>query len=384
MRATHFILIVATALSVGARAQPSDSYSALVEQSGTVVCGENPTESCELSCVAWAKAGKDGYLVFGNDKLPKSPKEASVFSIPYTGGEFKENGPRSYYSFPPFSRAMKFESMSVTPDGSYLVAMTGLDRYEERDPELDRFNLMIAWPAAAPDKAKVVSSSKRNEIESSRTLRQRLAKTIQKKLGDRTIYFKVEGMALLPENRILFGVREAGLNYTTFEYQVMLIEGRYTIRDGEFSLDEQTDFEIVRDFNEATRSLGQKLGLSSIEYDNVNKQLYLLTTFEENEGTRIGAYLWVIPDENGKLGTSPKLVRTSDGAPFLFPHKAEGMTVVDGGRVFIVHDDDRNATNVRIGGRNGGQLRARKLNEAAFDVVRICSARDAAACSVAR
>jgi hypothetical protein len=50
-------------------------------------------------------------------------------------------------------------------------------------------------------------------------------------------------------------------------------------------------------------------------------------------------YLWVLPDNNGMLGVSLQLVRTSDGLPFELPHKAEGLALLDDGRLFIVHDD---------------------------------------------
>jgi hypothetical protein len=39
-------------------------------------------------------------------------------------------------------------------------------------------------------------------------------------------------------------------------------------------------------------------------------------------------------------------------------------------------DDDRNMTNVRFGRKNGGQLRARRLNEAPFDILKVCYAQN--------
>lgn len=76
------------------------------------------------------------------------------------------------------------------------------------------------------------------------------------------------------------------------------------------------------------------------------------------------------------LGVSLQLVRTSDGLPFELPHKAEGLALLDDGRLFIVHDDDRNMTNVRFGRKNGGQLRARRLNETPFDILKVCYAQN--------
>lgn len=372
------IIVAMVFLSFNAYSQTSTHYLARVLQSGTVVCSEDPSVGCELSAVAWIKNGKDGYLVFGNDKPHKSPKESSVFSIPYTGGVFQERGTKTYYSFSPFIHASKLESMSVSPDGSLVAAMTAFDRYLDSDSGLDTFNMFITWPVNQQNTAKVIFSSQRDGVESSRALRYLLSNAIKKVFGDKATYFKVEGLALLPKNRILFGVREIGQSYTAFDYRVVLLEGQYEISNGEFYMDEKKELEVIRDFSDVSSIVGRKVGLSSIEYDTLKNQLYVLTTYEDIEENRMGAYLWVLPDENGKLGTAMNLVRTSDGEPFEFPHKAEGLTVLDNGRIFIVHDDDRYLSNVRIGGINGGQLRVRKYNEAAFDILQICSNQESA------
>lgn len=367
------VAVVIGILSTKAYAQTSTHYSAWVEQSGTVVCSEDPSVGCELSAVAWIKNGKDDYLVFGNDKPHKSPRESSVFSIPYTGGVFQEHGAKTYYSFSPFAHASKFEAMSVSPDGSLVAAMTAFDRYRENDAGLDNFDVFITWPISQPTKAKVIASSQRGEVESSRTLRYLLSNAIKKVFGETATYFKIEGLALLPKNRILFGVREIGQNFSTFDYRVVLLEGKYEISNGEFFLDEKSALEVVRDFSDVSSIVGRKVGLSSIEYDASTRQIFVLTTYEDMEEKRLGAYLWVLSDENGKLGTAMNLVRTTDGAPFEFPHKAEGLAVLDDGHIFIIYDDDRNQSNIQISGINGRQLRVRKYNEAAFDIIKICS-----------
>jgi len=356
-------------------APAADRFTAYVEQSGAVPCSPDPAVNCELSCVAWVKHGGDSHLIFGNDKPPKSGAESSAFAIPYSGKRFNANTPHRAFNFPPFSTSNKIESMSVTQDGRFVVAMTAFDRFNEADSGQDKFDVMIAWAADAPQKAKVVAASERNGVVSSLALRGRLTHAIQKKFGVATTYFKVEGMALMPNRRILFGVREVGESYVKFDYRVLLIEGGYRIDNGELHLDDAIELNIVRDFTELESQVGRKIGVSSIEYDWHNKRLYVMTSFEDDKEKRLGAYLWVLPDEHG-LGTRPVLVTTADGAPFEFPHKAEGMAVLGNGRVFIVHDDDREITNVRLGGRNGGQMRARRLNEAPFDIVHICSDRD--------
>jgi hypothetical protein len=376
-RHSFFWVLFLFSFSICAQAATQPIFSAIVEQSGTVSCSDKSSISCELSCVAWVKDGKGGELIFGNDTPPQEQNEASVFSVTYAGKVFQQSAPNNFFSFPPFSKASKFESMSATPDGNYLVAMTAFNRYIESDAEQDKFNTMIAWAVKSPKKAKTIMPSQRSGIESSMALRNLFTKAIHAKFGYQANYFKIEGLALLPQNRILFGVREIGQSFTAFDYRVVLLEGKYKIVNGEFLMDEQTELTVIRDFSETTiQTVGRKVGLSSIEYDVATKQLYILTTFEDNEQKQIGAFLWVLQDEQGGLGKTISLVKTSDGAPFQFSHKAEGLAVLNPGRVFIIHDDDRYLTNVRFDGRNGSQQRERKPNEAAFDILQICSSQE--------
>jgi hypothetical protein len=348
---------------------------AYVEQSGAILCSESPDVICELSTAVWIKRGKSGVLVLGNDKPPKSAAEASAFSIPFDGKRLAANPERTHFNFPPFSQVNKLEAMSVTPDGAFAIAMTAFDRYSEGDAALDKFDIMIAWPTAAPDKAHMVAHTQREGVQSSLSLRNRLLRAIQKRYGDKVAYFKVEGAALLPGNRILFGIREAGESYSVFDYRVALIEGRYRINDTHFELDESFEFDLVHDFSDLAKTVGRPIGVSSIEYDPTRKRLYLLTSFEDNKEKRLGAYLWFAPVDAGKIG-APVLLRTTDGPPFEFPHKAEGLAVLPGNRLLIIHDDDRYLTRVRIDSPQGGQLRSRRSNEAPFDLLKICDGPD--------
>ncbi|MFA6016420.1 MAG: hypothetical protein WC742_15280 [Gallionellaceae bacterium] len=360
--------------SLAVKADSPAGYSALIEQSGTILCSPDSSVNCDLSAVAWIKNTQGGELIFGNDKPPKAGKESSVFTISYAGKDFAATASKNFLNFPPFSLVSKFESMSITPDGAQLVAMTAFNRFSENDPSLDIFNELISWPSNAPPKGTIVAVTEREGVQSSITLRTRLAKAIRAKFGDQANYFKMEGLAMLPGNRIIFGIREIGQSYTNFDYRAVLLEGKYSLNNGVFLLDDTAELTVIRDFSENTsQAVGRKVGLSSIEYDASTRQLYILTSFEDNETRQLGAYLWVLPETNGVLDNVIHLVKTSDGAPFVFSHKAEGMAVLGKGRVFIIHDDDRNTTNVRIQGKNGGQLRSRKLNEAAFDILQICS-----------
>jgi hypothetical protein len=348
------------------------SYFAHTEQSGAVVCSEHKATSCELSSVVWVhRPGQTGELVFGNDKPAAAADESSVFSMPFDGGVFLAGGRKTFYAMAPFSEAAKFEAMSVSPDGKQLVAMTAFDRYSADDSRLDRFNALIAWPAGAAPRAQLVSKSLRDGNPSSSAIRPRIAHAIQVHLGIQSDYFKVEGLALLPGGRLLLGIREVGNTHTDFEYRVLLIEGRYRMEQDVFVLDEQSGFAVVRDFTAVSKIVGRKVGLSSLEYDPAQQRLYLLTSYESTAKPSIGAFMWVLPDEAGALGRTPYLVKNRDGTPFEFTHKAEGLAVLDGGRVFVVHDDDRNATVIKTTGPYPAPKRIRKSNEAAFEILQI-------------
>ena len=350
---------------------PSPSYFAHTEQSGALACSELPATSCELSSVVWARRGQAGELVFGNDKPAASANESSVFSMPFDGGVFLADGRKSFYSMAPFSQASKFESMSVTPDGKYLVAMTAFDRYSEADASLDRFNALIAWPAGTAGQAQRVSNGLRDGQASSSALRPHIARALQAHFGGQRPYFKIEGLALLPEGRLLLGVREVGVSNADFEYRVTLIAGRYHLEQGVFAIDTASGFEVVRDFTDISKIVGRTVGLSSLEYDPVTHRLYLLTSYEDSVSPSIGAFLWVLADEGGTLGRTPYLVKNPDGTPFEFSHKAEGLAVLDGGRVFVIHDDDRRATVIKTTGPTPEHERIRKPHEAAFEILKI-------------
>jgi len=361
-------------LSGCASTAPAPRYCAQLEQSGSILCSANAKTSCELSAVAWVPgvAGvRQGQLIFGNDKPPKDTRESSVFSVPYAGAVFDPEGQKTFYAYPPFSQVSKFESMSVSPDGQYVIAMNAFDRVSNKDSGMDRFNVMLAWNANTPEQAQVLARTEREGVGSSLPLRERLARALQNYfVGANTAYFKVEGVALLPAGRIVFGVRELGRSHTDFDYHVTLIAGDYQSVNGEFSLRTDTELTVVHDFSELSKQVGRPVGLSSIEYDAAGQRLLLLTSYEGVD--TVGAYAWVLPvGADASLGDTPHLVRDTAGAPFLLRHKAEGLAVLGAGRIFVIHDDDRIATHIHASGPSKQVGHVRQLNEAAYDILQL-------------
>ena len=270
----------------------------------------------------------------------------------------------------------KFEAMSVAPDGQHVVAMSAFDRYRDDDENQDKFNVLLAWPANATEKTEVLSRSQRNAVVSSMALRSKLEMTVKKHYGAQAQYFKVEGLALLPGSKIVFGLREIGQSFSSFGYKVALLEGRYKLTQSGIELDEAVELAVIRDFSDgldSLGSLGHTVGVSSLEYDPQKQILYVLTSFEDQSSERVGAYLWTLPVVNGTYGTELTLVQDSKGKPFKFSSKAEGLALLGDGRLFVVHDDDRYDTQLKIGLGSNAVERARKNNEAYFQILRMHS-----------
>jgi hypothetical protein len=304
------------------------------------------TVFCETSAVAY-----DGTnLIFASDKpIPSDSlnQRSSVFYIDYL--DFP-SATVEYCTAPAFVEAIKYEDFTVTPDGQYVIATTGFDRvHYAGTSEWDNYNTILIWPVGDPDEARVVSSSTVDGVTSSVGLREKISSALRtEEFPDGVPYFKIEGLAAIPGNQLLFGIRELGATYEVFDYAVMIISVSYEIVDGQLLLSD--DYQLVYDYNPTEKLSehgGITVGLSSIEYDQYHDRLYLLTSYEKkSEGEitdeDIGAFLWFLPVKSLKTGVAPELVvKRPDSTPLLFAHKGEGVAVIDRSRVIIIHDDDR-------------------------------------------
>lgn len=212
--------------------------------------------------------------------------------------------------------------------------------------ELDPYNMLLAWSAGREDEVEIVARSTRDGITSSRSVRQRIAQAlISDAFPQGPPYFKVEGLAALPDGRLLFGIRELGTSYEKgeFDYTMQIVSVSYEAGEAGVSLGE--DFRLIYEFDPSrVGALGDNVvGLSSLEYDPHRDRLYVLTSYErEGEGDEgLGGYLWTLSIEDLDSGYPPVLVHNSDGMPLEFAHKAEGIAVLDDRHVLVIHDDDR-------------------------------------------
>jgi hypothetical protein len=301
-------------------------------------------------CEASAVAVRGNEVTIASDKT--IPERSPFFSLQLQDRHI-DSTPSKPIMAAPFDVARKIEGMTVTPDGAYVLATTAFDRHDPKSGRFDGYNIMLAWPADAPEKAIIIAATSREGVTSSSGLRERFIRHLGQP------YFKIEGLMTLPDQRLVFGIRETGMNYKNFQYRILLVEAHYHITAaGEFIL--MDDLRTVLDFTpSANFSLPNGVGLSSIEYDSSNDKIYLLTSHEE-EG-HLGAYLWYTTLAALDSGQAPMLMPGADGRPLHFENKAEGLAILDPNHLFIVHDDDR-----VLGGKHN-----RQPHQAVYSVIRL-------------
>jgi hypothetical protein len=292
---------------------------------------------CETSAVVF-----DGTsIILASDKPIPGDDRSPVFSFPYSGSG-PIDGSITYLTAPALVNAIKYEDMALTPDGQYVVASTGFDRVKSDSTDWDGYNTLLMWPVGDPDAVQVVEATAADGVTSSVGLRDKVSQALTtSEFPDGVPYFKVEGMTIIPGNRLLFGIREMGARYDDFSYAVKIIASPYEIADGQMSI--TGDFELIYDFDPGTQpEIQQTVALSSIEYDGHHDRLYMLTSFETEETDEgLGAYLWTLPLDALDANQAPVLVFKDSDTPLLFAHKAEAVTVLSADLVMVVHDDDR-------------------------------------------
>ncbi len=276
---------------------------------------------CEASAIVYY----DEKIIFASDKpIPK--KSSFMYSA------YPELKTVSYLKNEVLEGLSKIEDLTLSPDENYVLATTAFDRYDEKDIKFDSYNQIVFWIKGQEQEVKRVSfASDGNFIEK---FRKKITASISSTKYNQIDYFKIEGVALLPPNRIVFGIRELGKDYEDFEYSTKLVATSFDSEKGILG----EDFQQVYDFKPDS-SIKYPLAVSSVEFDRFNDRVFILTSYEV--GQQIGAYLWSVDLSDFEVNKPPQLIVQPDGSPLVFIHKAEGITVVDSSTVVVIHDDDR-------------------------------------------
>ncbi|GAA4399929.1 hypothetical protein GCM10023187_12520 [Nibrella viscosa] len=330
---------------------------ATITQEGFIDCfdevPDGPAVWCEASAI----------LFDGNDILVASDKDvpggkASVFYWGYRNDDFTRPGQKpNYLTGEAFKIGKKYEDFALTPDGRYAFLTTAFDRIKPDSKEWNGYSTILYWNTNNRDDVKVLGATP--DDPTSVSLREQISRLLTSPdFPNGAPYFKIEGLAAT-DDRLYLGIREEGAKYDAFQYKIKLLSVPYRIDNGQVSL--TGPFSVAADFDLAASypNLPKPLALSSIEYDKVYDQFYVLTSYENGE--QLAAYLWTVDRDN--LGTNKlrPIVDYRTGTFLKFDHKAEDLTIITPRRLMVIHDDDRVQTKV------GTQTR--KPNQSAYSVV---------------
>lgn len=316
-----------SAAPVGVPAKAVQNYLAPCFTAGNGV-------NCEVSGVA--RVGEN--LILANDKKMPRPGGPAIFTMALD--DHRIVGTPSYLEGTVLLKADKFEGLTTTLDGKYVIAITAFN-----NPSNDALNTLLYWPVSEPKNAKVISVSTGTQVTNSQSLRAKINEAVG------SSYYQIEAISTSPGDRLLIGIRKHGKESKQAKFSFLLLSISCSINEQGVQLGDQ--FEIVLSLtpDQLVEKLGMQagaypeLGLSGLEFDRYNQdRLYAVTSYErdgkEVGQKEIGGFLWVLPFEGSKLG-EPQPVRLEEGAVVAFNHKPEGVEVLDDSHVLIVHDDDR-------------------------------------------
>lgn len=300
---------------------------------------------CEGSAVTF----DGGRLVVASDKPIPGRARSSLFELPFSPGDGTvARRATRYLQGPPFSTARKLEDATRTPDGKRVFLTTGFDRVKAGgDRSWDGYNLLLSFPVDAPDQAWVVGPDPAAR-PTSVALREVLGPhLVTPGFPDGAPYFKVEGLAAGPDQRLLFGIRELGASYQAFEYALIVLEARWRREGRAIVLDPDSVRVIYR--RDRLEVEGHRVGLSSLEYDPAAERYWMLVSYEHEEDrdavgarSRLGGFLLSIDEEEMRADAPPRPVVGPSGRVVHFVNKPEGLAVVaPGTAVVVAFDDDR-------------------------------------------
>ncbi len=329
----------------------------------TLVMNSKPVV-CEPSAILY----NNGEVLIASDK--EIPNSSSVFKIKYNDNMLETNN-IEYVKNKKLEEGKKYEDFTITPDGKYIFLASSFSWLDPNKKETDQFNNLYYWQADKKLNPTLITQNNDTSLRCSKHLTklfQSILDTVN--YPDGVPYLKIEGMASIPGDTLLFAVREYGNSYSDFNYCMKIIAMPYKIKDQNIEL--APTAKVIFDYNPDNYKgfkFKHKLGISSIEYNKFDKKLYMLTSYEDGDSTiDVGAYLWSMSLAELKANKAPSLIFNAKKQPIHFAHKAEGLTIVDDKTILVIHDDDR-----RYGSQNitdpVNQF-YRKANQAAYSILR--------------
>ena len=279
--------------------------------------GPDKPATCEPSAIAL----HHGRVILGNDKPIPGAERSPVFSLNLDHGLLSPQ-PDVFHRETPFIQARKYEDFTTTPDGRWAFATTGFDRILEDDSKWDTFNTLLFWPVDRPAAVSIAQMSTRNQVSSSAGLRAEMKRALANDAyPEGPNYWKVEALAAVPGNVLLFGIREIGDSYKNFKYSTQILALPYVIDAEGF----RTTGPMEKIYAFETKEVPESVAISGLEYAADTQTLWILTSFEKgDQSTDIGGYLWSLPLEEMPIQGTPSLLRHHDGTALKFNHKSGG------------------------------------------------------------
>lgn len=312
--------------------------------------GEN--YNCEFSAV---ETFGNKQLIFGNDKNINDYSPVVLAQsddlLSQTSQMPKEVKAKEFFEI------RKIEDFAYSLDEKILFICTGFDRIKSKKNQWDSYNTLLAWQVET-NEFQILMESKNKGVSSSKKLR----KAILEELGHK--YMKIEGLMVLPENRLVFGVREVGKSYKNPIFTATLLECQYEVEKGKIKI--TTPIKMTHKIN--TSVARPNLGLSSLYYDKEKKKIYITTSYEEGEEgeKELGGFIWSLTLEDYFAKKTAKLIKGTDGKPLALRHKVEGITKMKNGHYFIIYDNDRTDIPVHL---SDGRTVSRASHQAVYSII---------------
>ena len=252
-------------------------------------------------------------LIIASDKPIPGENRSPVLATEYTEGESASDAAAlRYLTASPIVNTVKYEGISITPDGKHIIATTRFDRIKDYSAEWDSYNTLLMWPVGDPDAATIVSASTKNGT-SSVSLREKFSAALKtSQFPEGMPFFKADGLAAIQSNKLLFGIREIGATFQEFEHVVKIVMVSYEIVGDALVLAD--DFELAYEYDPSGRpGVPETVALSGIEFDSHADRFYILTSFEESDTDEgLGGYLWTLPMADFDAKRPPTLVLKAD------------------------------------------------------------------------
>jgi len=198
-----------------------------------------------------------------------------IFKIPFSKSKKNFSKKIIYLKSPVIVNTEKFEDITVTLDKKYILATTAFDRIDSNSNKWDCYNKIVYWKVKDENKVEIISPTEDSGVISSKSLRKYFQEAlIDEKYPEGPDYFKIEGLTVIPNNKILFGIREYGKTYKNFTYVIKILCAEYYIENGKIIL--KDNITLINDFdnklNLPDKSM-YRFGIYGLIYEKTNNML---------------------------------------------------------------------------------------------------------------